>query len=35
VITKEMIKEVYDVNSNVFINPTTKRISIDYFTEDL
>lgn len=35
VITKEMIKEVYDVNSNVFVNPTTKRISIDYFTEDL
>lgn len=35
VITKEMIKEVYDVNSHVSINPITKNLSIDYFTEDL
>lgn len=31
VITKEMIKEVYDVNSHVSINPLTKRLSINYF----
>lgn len=31
VITKEMIKEVYEVNSEVNINPLTQRLSIDYF----
>lgn len=30
IITKEMIKEVYDVESNVFVNPVTKRLSIEY-----
>ncbi|WP_238901409.1 ABC transporter ATP-binding protein [Clostridium sp. YIM B02500] len=35
VITTEMIKKVYDVNSYVYINPVTKRLSIDFYTDDL
>lgn len=31
VITKEMIQEVYEVNSQVSINPLTQRLLIDYF----
>ncbi len=30
VITEEMIKNVYDVESNVHINPVTKKLSIEY-----
>ncbi|MGG7144279.1 ABC transporter ATP-binding protein [Clostridium nigeriense] len=30
VITEEMIKEVYDVDSNVYINPITNKLSIEY-----
>lgn len=30
VITEEMIKKVYDVDSNVYINPVTNRLSIEY-----
>ncbi|MBD7915984.1 ABC transporter ATP-binding protein [Clostridium sp. Sa3CUN1] len=30
VITKEMIKEVYDVDSNVYMNPLTNKLSIEY-----
>ena len=30
VITEEMIKEVYDVDSNVYINPRTNKLSIEY-----
>lgn len=30
VITEEMIKKVYDVDSNVYINPVTNKLSIEY-----
>lgn len=30
VITEEMIKKVYDVDSNVYINPVTHKLSIEY-----
>ena len=35
VITKEMIKEVYDVDSNVYINPVTNKLSIEYLPPTL
>lgn len=30
VITEKMIKKVYDVDSNVYINPVTNKLSIEY-----
>ena len=30
VITEEMIKKVYDVDSNVYVNPVTNKLSIEY-----
>ncbi len=30
VITQEMIKEVYDVDSHIYLNPVTHRLSIEY-----
>ena len=35
VITEEMIKEVYDVDSNVYINPITNKLSIEYLPPSL
>ena len=35
VITEEMIKKVYDVNSHVYINPVTNRLSIEYLPPTL
>lgn len=35
VITKEMIKKVYDVDSNVYISPVTNKLSIEYLPPTL
>lgn len=35
VITEEMIKKVYDVDANIYINPKTKKPSIEYLPPTL
>ena len=35
IITKEMIKKVYDVESNVYVNPITKKLSIEYIPPNI
>lgn len=35
IITKEMIKKVYDVESNVYVNPITKKLSIEYIAPNI
>lgn len=35
IITKEMIKKVYDVESKVYVNPITKKLSIEYIPPNI
>lgn len=35
IITKEIIKEVYDVDSNVHVNPITNKLLIEYLPPEL
>lgn len=35
IITKEMIKKVYDVESNDYVNPITKKLSIEYIPPNI
>ena len=35
IITEEMIKKVYDVDSHIYINPITNKLSIEYLPPTL